>query len=171
MVLWINLKFFKIICCHHVWRNDRKEIQLFLLSEISIYLSWIFILYINDFVMVWNQDAFRILSSIPFETFEKELDGSETQSMISGKLFSFSNFSKVWNFRQKFRYQLKKFFLINYQYFWSYDTVFVKILTHCKIDLKHAVTIPSDQAYCLIYIYTCIKFHCVKVRGSWVIGI
>ena len=38
-----------------------KEIQLPYLSEISIYLSWFFFLYINDFVTLKNQGAFHIL--------------------------------------------------------------------------------------------------------------
>ena len=43
----------------------------------------------------------------------------------------------------------KKMFLINYQYFWSYATFFVKILTHHKKDVKPAVRMPSHQGYCL----------------------
>ena len=42
--------------------------------------------------------------------------------MISGKVFSFSNFSNFWILRNRFWYRLKKLFLINYQYFRNYGT-------------------------------------------------
>ena len=45
----------------------KKEIQLFFLSEISVYLSWFFFLYTNNFLMFYNQSEFLILSSITFE--------------------------------------------------------------------------------------------------------
>ena len=44
--------------------------------------------------------------------------------------------------------------------------VFIKILTHCKKDLKYTVTMPSHQGHCLIYIHGSTKFHCPEVRGS-----
>ena len=50
----------------------------------------------------------------------------------------------------------------------SYVTL---VLTHWKKNLKHYVTMPSHQRYCLTYIYGFIKFHFPKVRGSWVIGV
>ena len=45
----------------------KNEIQLSYLSDISIYLSYFYFLYINDFLMVNNQSVFRILPSIAFE--------------------------------------------------------------------------------------------------------
>ena len=41
---------------------------------------------------------------------------------------------------------------------------FVKILTHYTTDLKHAVTMPSHQGYCLTCIHSCISFI-VKIGG------
>ena len=49
-----------------------EEIKLFFLSEISVYLSQFFFLYINDFLMVQKQGAFRILSSIVSETVKNQ---------------------------------------------------------------------------------------------------
>ena len=68
--------------------------------------------------------------------------------MVSEKLFSVSNFSNFWKFRNRFWYQLKTCFdklliLSELRYF------FVKILTLYKTDLKHAVTMPSPQGCCL----------------------
>ena len=65
--------------------------------------------------MVYNQGAFRILSSIAFETV-KTKPKDKQKSMISRKHFSFSIYSGFWRFRNRFWYQLKKVFLINYQH-------------------------------------------------------
>ena len=70
--------------------------------------------------MFENQDAFRILSSIAFETVKSE----SQKSMILGQISNFSNF---WKFRIRFWYQLKQMFLINYQYFRSYATFLLKL--------------------------------------------
>ena len=40
----------------------------------------------------------------------------------------------------------------------SYATFFVKILTHCKKVLNHAVILPLHQGYCFTYLYGCVKF-------------
>ena len=40
----------------------------------------------------------------------------------------------------------------------------VNMMTHYKIDLKHAVTMPLHQEYSLACIYGCMKFYCLKVR-------
>ena len=64
-----------------------KEIQRFFISAISIYSSSFFFLYINDFLIVWNQDTFRILSSIAFETVKIHREQNQ-KSMLSGQSFS-----------------------------------------------------------------------------------
>ena len=69
--------------------------------------------------MFENQGAFRILSSIAFETVKSE----SQKSMILGQISNFSNF---WKFRNRFWYQLKQMFLINYQYFRSYATFLLR---------------------------------------------
>ena len=70
--------------------------------------------------MLENQGVFRILSSIAFETVKSE----SQKSMILGQISNFSNF---WKFRNRFCYQLKQMFLINYQYFRSYATFLLKL--------------------------------------------
>ena len=65
---------------------------------------------------------------------------------------------KFWN---RFWYNLKQMYLINYQYFWS-SKLFIKILTNNKIDLKHAVTMLLHQGCYLTCIYSCIKFYVKK---------
>ena len=44
-----------------------------------------------------------------------------------------------------------------------------KILIHYKTDLKHGVTMPLHQRYYLTCIYSCIKFYCPSLRGSWLL--
>ena len=83
--------------------------------------------------------------------------------MILGIYFLFVNFSNFWKFRNKFWYHLKKcFYKLSIHSKLQY--LFVNILTHYKIDLKNAVTVPSHQGYSLTYIYGWIKFYCPKVR-------
>ena len=104
-----------------------KEIQLFLPSEISINLSYFF-LYTKYFLMVWN--AFRILSSIAFETVKSQ---TEEKQIISGILVSFSNFSNFRKFRNRLWYEQisdELSVLLELEYF------FIKILTHYKKDLN-----------------------------------
>ena len=86
-----------------------KEIQLLFLSEISIYLCQFFFSYVNDFLMVWDQGTFQILSSIDFESVK-----GQKQKIILGHLFSFSKFSSVWKFGDSFWSQLKQIFRMSY---------------------------------------------------------
>ena len=44
-----------------------------------------------------------------------------------GKVYLVSNMSDIWKFRNRFWYQLKKMFMIIYQYFWSYGTILQKL--------------------------------------------
>ena len=62
-----------------------KKIKIFSLSEIPIYLSYFFFLYINNFIMTWNQGAFEIWSWITSETVKSQRE--EKNSMISGHMF------------------------------------------------------------------------------------
>ena len=132
------------------------EIHLLFLSEVSVYLSKLF------HVMYWwfpNVLKPRRVSGFIINCFSNCKDQGRRKtkkSMTLGKLFSFSRFSNFW----KYRNRLWKMFLINYQYFWC--------LIHYR-DLKHAVTMPSHQGYCLTGVYGCIKFFCPKVREFWVI--
>ena len=59
----------KVKQCDHSQHGSmtEKEIHLFF-SDIIIYLSKSFFLYINDFLIVWNQGTLRISRSIAFET-------------------------------------------------------------------------------------------------------
>ena len=76
--------------------------------------------------------------------------GKRNKKEIFGIIFFFFKFSSFWKFGNRFWYQLKQMFLINYQYFQRYAT------------LKHAVKMPLHQWYCLIYIHGGIKFCCSK---------
>ena len=62
-----------------------KKINIFSLSEIPIYLSYFFFLYINNFIMTWNQSAFEIWLWITSETIKSQRE--EKKSMISGHVF------------------------------------------------------------------------------------
>ena len=78
--------------------------------------------------MVWN--AFRILSSIAFETVKSQ---TEEKQIISGILVSFSNFSNFRKFRNRLWYEQisdELSVLLELEYF------FIKILTHYKKDLN-----------------------------------
>ena len=65
--------------------------------------------------MVYNQGMFRILSPITFETVKSQRK-EKRKSLISAKIFSFSNFQALGNLETDCGIKLKKF-QINYQYF------------------------------------------------------
>ena len=52
-----------------------------------IYLSNFFFLIINNFLIVWNQGTFRILSSIAFETVTSHWDESQKASSPDNFLY------------------------------------------------------------------------------------
>ena len=98
-----------------------NEIQLFHISGISIYLRVIFSCYILMFPNGLKLSAFQILSSVVFQIFGNlEIYFGVSLKIVSDKLL----------------------ILFVLYYF------FVKILTHYKTDLKHAVTMPLHQGYC-----------------------
>ena len=70
----------------------------------------IFLFYINDFLIIKNQDAFPILSSIAFETVES-LRKEKPKSMISGKSSGFRE--NLWDFGKKSIGNLEMNFGIN----------------------------------------------------------
>ena len=103
--------------------------------------------------MVKSQVAFRILSSIVFETKrEKEREtkretkqGRETKkTWFHDNFFRLQMFETFENSEIDFKYQLKPVFLNNDQYFHSYATFFVKTLTHYKTDLFYCPTLKGS---------------------------
>ena len=116
----------------------------------------------NDFIMIWDQGAFWILSSIAFETVKSQREEQQNR-MISGQSFSFLNIcgNKSWH-------QLKRMFLISYQYFWSSASVLLKF-RHTIKQIWSNLTMPQHQTYCLTFIYNCMEFCCPNGRESWVI--
>ena len=99
--------------------------QLFFLSEISVYLSQFLLLYITFLLMVLKQGTFHILPLTVFEIVKSQKEEKQ-RNIISGQFFSFSNFSGFWKYRNKLWHQLKQISLINYQNFWSYATFLLK---------------------------------------------
>ena len=78
-----------------------KEMQLIFLSETSVYLvnASFYILMIS--LRFKTKVCFEFFSSIAFETIQSQTEEKQ-------KIFSFSNFSNFWKYRDKFQYQLKK---------------------------------------------------------------
>ena len=58
---------------------------------------------------------FQILPSIAFKTVNSHREEKQ-KSIMSRKSLSLSNISNFWKFIDKFWYQSKQMFLINYQY-------------------------------------------------------
>ena len=69
-----------------------KDIKLSYISEISIYLSNFFFLYINDFRIAKNQGAFWILSSIFFKTVKKAETRKTKKAWSCDDFFHFQTF-------------------------------------------------------------------------------
>ena len=83
--------------------------------------------------------------------------------------FYFQIFQIFSNLERNFGLNLNTFFWWIIKSF-GVTLFFVKILTHYKTDLKHAVAVPLHQWYCVTCLCSCIKLYCPKMRGSWVIG-
>ena len=79
---------------------------------------------INDFIMISNQRAFQILSSITSQTFKSQRNEKQ-KSMILGQFFNLQIFDTFWKFRNRFQHQLKQI-LNSYQYFGSNTTLSLK---------------------------------------------
>ena len=143
--------------------------QLFFLSEISVYLSQFLLLYITFLLMVLKQGTFQILPLTVFEIVKSQKEEKQ-RNIISGQFFSFSNFSGFWKYRNKLWHQLKQISLINYQNFWSYATFLLKFWH----TLKQIWKMPLQQGFCLACIYISmdpkllepkkIVFHVTKKR-------
>ena len=89
-------------------------------------------MYINDFQIVLNESAFRILSS--FITSQRE---EKQKSMISGQFFLFSNFKLL---EVRYWYQLQQETLHNLK-------IVVREITHaCICNLKSILNIDVQQA-------------------------
>ena len=98
----------RALCKVRVWTYDRERVRTLFLSEISIYLSWFLFLYINDFLMVSNQGAFRILTSIVFEIVKSQREENQKR-IISGQFFFiFKFFQAFGNLEMDFGINLSK---------------------------------------------------------------
>ena len=117
--------------------------------------------------MIWDQGAFWILSSIAFETVKSQREEKQKR-MISGKSFSFLNFWNISECGNKSWHQLKRMFLISYQYFWSSTSVLLKF-RHTIKQIWSNLAMTQHQTYCLTFIYNCMEFYCPNGRESWVI--
>ena len=117
--------------------------------------------------MIWDQGAFWILSSIAFETVKSQREEKQKR-MISGKSFSFLNFWNISECGNKSWHQLRRMFLISYQYFWSSTSVLLKF-RHTIKQIWSNLAMTQHQTYCLTFIYNCMEFYCPNGRESWVI--
>ena len=117
--------------------------------------------------MIWDQGAFWILSSIAFETVKSQREEKQKR-MISGKSFSFLNFWNISECGNKSWHQLKRMFLISYQYFWSSTSVLLKF-RHTIKQIWSNLAMTQHQTYCLTFIYNYMEFYCPNGRESWVI--
>ena len=153
-----------LICA---WRFDRE-------GDTTFFSFWNFYSFELTFLFIYccfpNGSKPRRVSDYVVDCFwkSKESDGRETKRHYFGKTSHFQIFRTFVNLEIDFGINSKNVsdklsILSKLRYF------FVNILTHYKRDLKHAVTMPSRQEYCLTCIYGCIKFYCPKVRGSWFI--
>ena len=114
-----------------LWRYDREGDKNSF-NKISFYLREFSFLYINDFQIVLNQSAFRILSS-----FIKSQREEKQKSMISGQFFLFSNFKLL---EIRYWYQLQQETLHNLK-------IVVREITHaCICNLKSILNIDDQQA-------------------------
>ena len=105
------------------------------------------------------------MPSIAFETVKSQTEEKQKTPKFRQYLFHFQIFQTHGNLEIDFSINLKNVsaelsILSELRY------IFGKILTHYKTDLKHAVTTPLHQGYCLTCTYGCMKFYCPKVRGS-----
>ena len=78
-----------------------KEMQLIFLSETSIYLVSVSFYILMISLRFKTKVCFEFFSSIAFETVQSQTEENQ-------KIFSISNFSNFWKYRNKFQYQLKK---------------------------------------------------------------
>ena len=143
-----------------------EEIKLFFLSEISVYLSHFFFLYINDFLMVQKQGAFWILSSIVSETAKNQREEKQKKQWFRKIFFHFQIFQTFGNLKIDFCINLNKSF-------WSIINTFEIMLIFCQNFDKlgnwfEACRYTRDIVW---HIYSCIKFCCPQVRRSWVIKV
>ena len=107
------------------------------------------------FLFIWANTTFYILMT------SNSLRSNGVSDFCHQLLLKLSRVRRKRNKKAWFQGHLSKMFG---------GTLFsVKTLTHCKTDLKHAVTMPLHQEYCLICIYWCKKFYCPIMRGSWVV--
>ena len=87
-----------------------KYIELFFLSDISIYLTENFCLRINYFLMILNQSVFQIFLAITYETVKNQ--GEEKQkSLISRQSFHFPIFEIFKKFERNYSIILNKYCL------------------------------------------------------------
>ena len=96
--------------------------------------------------------------------------GAWFRDMISGHdfgtVFLFSNFWNLWKFRNRSWYQLKHMYLISYQLLLELRYILVKFWHTIKRIWSMPLKCRYTKGYCLTCAYSCIKFHCSKVRGS-----
>ena len=119
------------------WRYDREGDKFCFLSEISIYLSYYFFLYINDFLMVWNHSAMRVLSSITFKTVKGRKEEKQ-KSMNSEESFSFLKSWNFWNFKTNISMTSKQCswrainnFEVKGLFYLNFDTIKNKFQSYC----------------------------------------
>ena len=73
----------------------KNEIQLSYLSDISIYLSYFYFLYINDFLMVNNQVYFGFCHQLHLNCQEPEARNKKNNFVIFFFIFKFLNLSEI----------------------------------------------------------------------------
>ena len=99
-----------------IWIRESSVFRHFSRSDSFFFLRFLFI-WANKWLPNSLKPKARV-SDFVIDCFWncQESEGRERKNNNFGTVFSFSNFSSFWKFRNGFWYQLKQVFLINYQY-------------------------------------------------------
>ena len=142
-------------------KQRRRNNSFFFLIFLFI---WANILYYILMIFEWfkTKACFRFYHQL-FMTQLRIRGNSRTKTWFRNRFFHLLIFETYGNLEIDFSINLNKHFRAVMNTLKSH-CFFVKVLTHCKTNSKHAVVMPLHHTFCLTCFYNCIKLYCPKVR-------